>query len=542
MRSVVLVCMLAVALVTGVARAGRSQVTSIVVGVGPSAVAADSVRNRFYVTSAGSNTIGVLDGSTRAVLATIARPPGGKGVALAVDPAAGRLYDLDAALGQVLVWDEATRALVARWPVPPNPRGLAVDPVARRVYVTSAQGGAGLFTALDETTGAKLASRQVGTDPRGVAADTTTGEAWVADAGTQVVYVVNPKSATLVNYYPVADGAVAVAIDPRAGATRAWVAGGRGVTVIYPDKNMVAGTVVVGGAPAAVAVNTQTGRGYAVSAGAAGTPRGTLSVLEPSASGSTATVVERVPVGVAPLGIAVDLYNARVFVANAGGGGSDAGSVTVASAFDPRTHGFHFPNRFKGRAGGGFDLAATRFGLSGGMVYAALDTFNLGWRAPPDTTPPALGSVREYLSRREVEGLGAANAAVVKQFHLWQSFPAAGPTGLPRRSLAELERLRPRLDQGAPVPVGAVLAAAGRPVWDNREVLATGYFRRGSEWVLELYDPALPDRTAYLFTTSRRETLRPDGTGRIGPAWRGFFAIGSYKPGLPPWAPPGSPS
>lgn len=538
MRRVVLVCLLAVALVTGVARAGRSQVASIVVGVGPAAVAADSVRDRVYVTSARSNTIGVLDGSTRSVLATIARPPGGRGVALAVDPATGRLFDLDAALGQVLVWDGATRALVARWPVPPNPRGLAVDPVARRVYVTSAQGGAGLFTALDESSGLRVDSRQVGTDPRGVAADPTTGQAWVADAGTQVVYVLNPKSATLVNFYPVADGAVAVAIDPHAGSTRVWVAGGRGVTVIYPDKDMIAGTVVVGGAPAAVAVNTQTGRGYAVSAGAAGTPRGTLSVLEPSASGKPATVVERVPVGVAPLGIAVDVYNARVFVANAGGGGSDAGSVTVASAFDPRTHGFHFPNHFKGRKGGGFDLVATPFGLSGGMVYAALDTFNLGWRAPPDATPPALGSVREYLSRREIEGLGVANAAVVKQFHLWQSFPAAGPTGLPQRSLAEFDRLRPRLDQGVPVPVGAVLAAAGRPVWKNREVLATGYFIRGNEGVLELYDPAVPDRTVYLFTTSRRETLRPDGTGRIGTGWRGFFAIGSYTAVQPPWGPP----
>jgi hypothetical protein len=75
-------------------------------------------------------------------------------------------------------------------------------------------------------------------------------------------------------------------------------------------------------------------------------------------------------------------------------------------------------------------------------------------------------------------------------------------------------------------------------VWENREVLATGYFRKGSQWVLELYDPAAPDRSVYLFTATLRETLRPDGTGLIGSPWRGFFAIATYRRATPPWAPP----
>ena len=183
MRSLAAACMLALALLTGVAQAERSQATVITVGVGPTAITADAARNLVFVTSARSNTLGVLNGSTRRVLATITRPPGGQGVALAVDPAAGRLYDLDTALSQVLVWDETTHGLVARWPVPAKPRGIAVDPVQRRVYVTSAAGGVGFFTTLNESTGARISSRQVGTDPRGIAVDPATGEAWVADAG-----------------------------------------------------------------------------------------------------------------------------------------------------------------------------------------------------------------------------------------------------------------------------------------------------------------------------------------------------------------------
>ncbi len=536
MRVLILACFFAVAVFTGVAGAGTAQVTTLAVGVGPTAVAVDSTRNLVFVLSQRSNTIGVIDGSTRATVATITRPPGGRGVALALDPASGRLYDLDTVLSQVLVWDEKTHALLTRWPVPAAAHGVAVDPAQNRVYVTSAVSGVGYFTAFDATSGARIISRVVGTDPRGLAVDPTTGLAWVADAATQVVYVVDPKLALEVNFFPIADGAFAVAIDPRVGARRVWVGGGRGVTVILPDKNMAAGTAGTGGPAMSVAIDTTTGRGYAVTAASTPSTQGTLSVLQQANTG-VPTVVERVPVGVSPLGVGVDLYNSRVFVANAGAD-PDPGSVNVASEFQPLTHGFHFANRFAAKKRGVFDLAATPFGLSGGMVYAALDTFNLGWRTPPDTTPPAVGSVREYISRREVDGLGALSAALVKRFHLWQSYPGTGPAGLPQRSLAEFTRaLRPKLDKGVPVPVGVVLATEGRPVWENREVLATGYFRKGSQYVLELYDPALPNRTAYLFTTTRRETLQSNGQGQVGKPWRGFFAISTYKLATPPWPP-----
>ena len=435
----------------------------------------------------------------------------------------------------MLVWDETSHALVARWAAPPGPRGVAVDPAAGRVYVTSAAGGVGFFTSFDQSTGAKVTSRPVGTDPRGVAVDATTGQAWVADAATQVVYVVDPKSALEANFYPIADGAFAVAIDPRPGATRVWVAGGRGVTVVLPDRNTIAGTAGTGRAVSSVAVDPGTGLAYAVTPGAAPTSKGTLTVLEQTLQAKP-TVDERVTVGDSPQGVGVDVYNSRVFVANAGAD-TDPGSVSAVSEFQPLAHGFHFANNFTGRLSG-FDLAATPFGLSGGMVYAALDTFNIGWGAPPDRKPPAVGSVREYLAKREVEGLGAQNSALVKRFHLWQSYPASGPTGLPQRSLGEFQRvLRPQLDAGAPVPVGVVRAQPGRPVWENREVLATGYFRKGSQWVLELYDPAAPDRTVYLFTGTLRETARSNGSGLIGKPWRGFFAITNYTRSTPPWAP-----
>ena len=175
--------------------------------------------------------------------------------------------------------------------------------------------------------------------------------------------------------------------------------------MILPDRNMIAGTAGTGGAVTAVAVDTATGLALRRHARRRRDGEGDARRCSSQTLQAKPTIVERVPVGASPLGVGVDVYNSRVFVANAGAD-PDPGSVSAVSQFQPLTHGFHFANNFTGRLGG-FDLAATPFGLSGGMVYAALDTFNLGWRAPPDTRPPAVGSVREYLSKREVEGLGA---------------------------------------------------------------------------------------------------------------------------------------
>ena len=305
----------------------------------------------------------------------------------------------------------------------------------------------------------------------------------------------------------------AVAIDSRTGATRVWVAGGRGVTVILPDRNIVAGTVRIGGVRSAIAVDTAHRPRLRRLGGLDRDGEGDALGARAVAHGQPAVVVERVPVGASPLGVVVDLYNSRVFVASAGAD-NDAGSVTVASAFEPLTHGFHFPNHFTGK-GGGFDLVATPFGLSGGMVYAALDTFNLGWRAPPDTTPPALGSVREYLSKREVEGLGAAELGAR------QAVPPVAelPRHRPERAAAALAR---RVPARAPPEARQGPARARRRRPRRRAAVRCGRTARcsrpatsaaASQWVLELYDPAAPDRTVYLFTSTRRETLRPDGTG-----------------------------
>jgi uncharacterized delta-60 repeat protein len=229
----------------------------------------------------------------------------------------------------------------------------------------------------------------------------------------------------------------------------------------------------------------------------------------------------------------------------AGYGSSSGGSRFALARYlgelDLRRHGFAFANLFTQPIGfsaplvGSVNLASVPFGLCGGMVYAALDTYELGRVRPSRTTEPAQGSpLRDYLVDRLADSLLADNAYGLRTF-----------LELQRRSQAELDttsareldrKILPALDRGQPVPLGLVLVANPRPVWDNHQILATGHFRRpDGERVLELYDPNFPDAPRHLFTRQRVTASDPGGT-RVRQSFRGFFSLlSSYEVKTPPW-------
>jgi uncharacterized delta-60 repeat protein len=228
------------------------------------------------------------------------------------------------------------------------------------------------------------------------------------------------------------------------------------------------------------------------------------------------------------------------------GYGAATGGLRFALArylgeFDLRAHGFAFRNSFNQPIGfttpGGatVNLANHRFGLCGGMVFAALDTYNLGRVRPGRTTEPAQGSsLRSYVYDRMVDTLNVDGAYGLRTF-----------LELQRRSQSELDttsareftgKVRPALDRGQPVPLGLVLVRNPSPVWDNHQVLATGHFRRpDGERVLELYDPNFPDEKRFLFMRQRITASDPEGTSRLS-NYRGFFSLlASYEVKTPPW-------
>ncbi len=240
-----------------------------------------------------------------------------------------------------------------------------------------------------------------------------------------------------------------------------------------------------------------------------------------------------------------------------------AAGPTPKTKFDPKVHGFEFTNYFTGDilvdlpVIGRLDLGDTTYGLCGGMVFSALDTFKLGATTPDvPTTPPASGTpIRSYVYERQMDSLKYDNWFLVQKLIKWMRKPlkdqtvpnplAKGGKNVLERGLITLsrrqfkEKIRPALDEGRPVPIvlvkadGEDMATNPKAAFSkNHQVLAIGYHKYGDDWQIDIYDPNFPNTTQTLHTDGRYQTERGK-TAHTG-KFRGFFRA-PYNPHRPPW-------
>lgn len=178
-------------------------------------------------------------------------------------------------------------------------------------------------------------------------------------------------------------------------------------------------------------------------------------------------------------------------------------SPHAARPFRPSQHGFGFVNSFQGsplppslrpmQALLGSSVPS-RFGLCGGMSYAAADYFIAGTPIPPDTAPPGEADpLYTSIYRRQVDSYGGI--ALPARVAQCMSTPDAGPQGLQAMSARELPAILARLDAGELVPLCLIFVAAdgkSRP-WDNHQVLAYAHASdRDAPVILRIYDPNYP--------------------------------------------------
>ena len=249
----------------------------------------------------------------------------------------------------------------------------------------------------------------------------------------------------------------------------------------------------------------------------------------------------------------------------------------VDATFDPTTstfapagatfgsQGFDFINQFTNNkftlSVEGYNLAFMRtYGLCGGMVYAALDTFLAGngtttpegWLTGPSpgaglVGPPESGAVFNYLYVRELNSLQANDYAAVREMlHMMLLDPYESQRE--RETSHYFGAITTSIGSGRPVPLLLVEALSPGQVFDNHQVLATGYFYRGGpqgQLVVQIYDPNFPGRFMYLNThntyndesqyPSEIETYDAAGTEYSGVHFYGFFTT-PYSYVAPPWA------
>lgn len=328
-----------------------------------SSLAVNSVTNQIYVvngegSSGSSNTsttavigsVTVIDGATNTVAATVTVGYGAFDVA--VNQTTNQIYVTNncgsdsrcSSNGSVTVIDGATNTVAATVPVQASPGDLAVNPATNQIYVTNACGsdtgcvtanlGEGTVTVIDGATNTVAATVTVGLNPAFVAVNPTTNEIYVDDtcasattcdsnkdgpAGESVIDgATNTVTTTVTVGYGLSVPVFSfLAMDPNSnqiyvidqcGSSPCPLKSGGGisfssagtVTVIDGSTNTVSATLPVGTAPVSVAVNAATNQAYVVNlcgdtttgCDSATPPGGSISVIDGATElASTTTIV-----------------------------------------------------------------------------------------------------------------------------------------------------------------------------------------------------------------------------------------------------------
>jgi hypothetical protein len=230
-----------------------------------------------------------------------------------------------------------------------------------------------------------------------------------------------------------------------------------------------------------------------------------------------------------------------------GGPGNDACSSspadTVSSCqagtqtrFMPTRHGFPFVNRFTisrtiDYGVGSYNLNVP-YGLCGGMVFAAFDSFLADDVAPGTSTTPTSGQTYDYIAGRLVDSLAVDFGYNLRKFLELQPKTGSELAAVTRSTAIEV-RDDFRAAGNRPIPLGVVFAQPNQPLTDNHQVLAIGYFKRADgPRMLKIYDPNRPDQMSYINTETRQITDQ-DGSNAV--PFRGIF-VEKYEAKTAPWS------
>ena len=277
-------------------------------GQQPMAVAVNEATNRAYVVNHNSNSVAVIDGKTRAAVASIKTGAGPE--AIAVNTLTNRIYVANSGENSVTVIDGATDSVVATVRTGSNCNSVAVNATTNKIYVSNNFGHS--VTVIDGATNEGTTFR-VGQGPRAIAVNPVTNKIYTANYGSKDSSEIDGAT-NAVTSVPTGKHPWAISVDSRANKTYV-VNEDSGAVSIIDGATRATKSVSVGDVPFAVAVNGTTNRAYVLTYAG-----NTMTVID----GATGTLTRTVPLTTHPSAIAVNSKANQIYIAN-----QNAGSVTV---------------------------------------------------------------------------------------------------------------------------------------------------------------------------------------------------------------------
>ena len=274
-------------------------VGTVATGVGPTAIAVNSVTNKIYVANFTSGNVTVIDGSNNSTT-TVA--VGTSPLAVAVNSVTNKIYVANRDSNNVTVID-GTNNSTSTVAAGSSPNDVAVNSVTNKIYVLN--GVSSNVTVIDGS-GAATTTVAVGTGSGAVAVNSVTNKIYVAnfsDNGTVTVIDGSDNSTST----------IAVDINSRAVAVNSvtnkiYVVNGNfsGTVTVIDGTNNSTATVAVGTNPIALAINSGTNKIYVANFNSAN-----VTVID-GTNNSTATAAA----GTSPRTVAVNPGTNKIYVAN----------------------------------------------------------------------------------------------------------------------------------------------------------------------------------------------------------------------------------
>ena len=293
-----------------VVHAAPSSTVTIHVGHSPDAVCVDPSRNLVYVANAYDNTVSVINGSTNAIMKSVA--VGDEPDAIAVNPSTGTVYVADLADNNVSVIDELTNIVVRNVSVGNSPDALAIDTAKNIIYVANQDDNT--VSVINGSTNVVIEGVAVGASPDALAVDSSNSLVYVANSFEDTVSVINGSMNKVIATIPVGGDPAGIAVDSSSRMIYVTNFDDWTVSVINgSNRSLVATVTTVGASPDAIAVDEITNAIYVVSY-----DNDSLSMIDGASNVVVANVTVGQPLEVAanPLAVAVNPLTNVVYTAN----------------------------------------------------------------------------------------------------------------------------------------------------------------------------------------------------------------------------------
>jgi YVTN family beta-propeller protein len=356
-------------------------VATIALPVNPYRLVYDPSDQSIYVADLATSSVTVINTTTNAVTRTI--PVGANPDGIAYDPATDAVYVANSGSDNVSVipTGASTVSTTIGLAAGAGPSGVAYDPGNSEVYV--AEGGLNLLVGIDGTLNFVSSTTPTGSDPQDVAASPANGLVYVANEASRNLSVVDSASNTVVDNITLPSYPMRLTYDPVTSDILTAESFGTSVVFVTPG-DQVAATVQVGSNPAGMAYDLANQRVYVANQGSA-----TLSYFGASSFAVVATDVVGPP-SVDPFGMAYDPISRLLYVADNGGHVSTISATQLVSTlavgqnpedvlYDPATgdvyvanHGLAYVNALYGSNGSSIGKVGDGYGGK----WLALDTTN----------------------------------------------------------------------------------------------------------------------------------------------------------------------